>query len=160
MAGSTSHIYPKIIKRMYAIKHLFHIAQDRQAVNAALSTREGLASWWAADTRGTGALDSQLSFHFPPHASMEMQVVALEPGLAVSWQCLSGPAEWVGTRLHFRLDENEGKTRVRFAHEGWQQMDDTYAAVTFSWARFFESLRQYCQTGQGTPYHAPAVAAQ
>ncbi|MBI3259882.1 MAG: SRPBCC domain-containing protein, partial [Ignavibacteriae bacterium] len=52
----------------------------------------------------------------------------------------------------FDLDENDGKTRVRFSHSGWPEQDDFYANCAFSWGRYMESLRQLCQTGRGEAY--------
>jgi len=68
------------------------------------------------------------------------------------WECVASPHGWLGHHFHFSLDENEGKTRVRFSHEGWTEEDDLYAICTFSWGRFMESLRQYCQAGKGEPF--------
>lgn len=145
---------------MYTIKHLFHIAQARESVYAALSTGDGLANWWVHDVSGSFQPQGVIQFRFHPSNRLDLQVVELDPGRTVLWECVAGPAEWIGTRVQFSLDENEGKTRVRFSHTGFQAQDDTYAAMSFSWARYLESLRQLCQTGKGQPFMgAPPVQA-
>ena len=60
----------------------------------------------------------------------------------------------VGHTFTFMLDENDNKTRVRFSHSGWTEEDDFYAICTFTWGRYMESLRQYCQTGKGGAFGA------
>ena len=56
----------------------------------------------------------------------------------------------------FRLDENNGKTRVRYSYEGFSEMDDSYSNMNFSSAKYLESLRQYCQTGKGEAFGSPS----
>ena len=81
-----------------------------------------------------------------------MKVTSTMKDESVMWECVASPHGWLGHHFHFSLDENEGKTRVRFSHEGWTEEDDLYAICTFSWGRFMESLRQYCQAGKGEPF--------
>lgn len=84
-----------------------------------------------------------------------MIVVKSEPSTTVQWECIAGFDDWLGTHITFALDENDGKTRVRFEHSGWADNGDSYAACSFSWARYLESLRQYCQTGTGEAFGSP-----
>jgi uncharacterized protein YndB with AHSA1/START domain len=136
----------------YSINHLFHINASREKVFEALSTIEGLANWWTTQTSGDPALGGTLEFRFGQMGGPDMKITELKPGEKLSWECLGSPHGWVGHRLHFNLDENEGKTRVRFSHDGWTQQDDFHAICNFSWARYMESLRQYCQTGKGEAF--------
>ena len=57
-----------------------------------------------------------------------------------------------GHTMTYSLDENDGKTRVRFTHEGFETADDSMANMNFSSAKYLESLRQYCQTGNGEAF--------
>ena len=54
--------------------------------------------------------------------------------------------------LTFQLSESAGKTLVRFEHAGWKNANDFFAGCTFTWGRYMESLRQYCQTGKGEAF--------
>ena len=58
--------------------------------------------------------------------------------------------------MKYELDENDGKTRVRFTYEGFDVMDDSYANMNYSSAKYLESLRQYCQTGKGEAFGSPS----
>lgn len=66
--------------------------------------------------------------------------------------------EWgnVGHVMKYNLDENDGKTRVRYSYEGFAEMDDSYANMNYSSAKYLESLRQYCQTGNGEAFGSEA----
>ena len=50
------------------------------------------------------------------------------------------------------MDENNGKTRVRYSYEGFEEMDDAYANMNYSSGKYLESLRQFCQTGTGEAF--------
>lgn len=132
----------------HAIKHLFHISAPREKVYEALTNISGLGQWWTAETTGNAGEGGTIQFRFGGQGP-DMKVTSLQPNEKVSWECVESPHGWVGNTLSFMLDDNDGKTRVRFAHEGWQQEDDFYAICTFTWGRYMESLRQYCQTGKG-----------
>jgi uncharacterized protein YndB with AHSA1/START domain len=142
----------------YAIKHLFHIRATREAVYNALTTIEGLSNWWTVDTSGNSNPGGVLKFRFDGQGP-DMKVMDLKPGKSVTWECLD-KIGWPGHILTFSLDENEGKTRVRFSHEGWDVQDDFFANCNFSWGRYLESLRQLCQTGKGAAYQSAVSSRQ
>ena len=52
----------------------------------------------------------------------------------------------------YDLDENDGKTRVRYTYEGFSEMNDSYSNMNYSSGKYLESLRQFCQTGIGEAY--------
>ena len=135
----------------YSIKHLFHINASKQNVFKAISTIDGLSNWWTTETTGSDALHGTIRFSFDG-VGPEMKVIELKPNDKVVWECVASPHGWTGHRFVFSLDENDGKTRVRFSQEGFNEQDDFYAICSFSWGRYMESLRQYCQTGRGEAY--------
>lgn len=136
---------------MASIKHLFHINASGENVYEALSTINGLANWWTIQTSGGSALGETIQFRFG-EGGPDMQVTALRPNELVSWECVAGPQDWIGTKFDFALDGNEVKTRVRFEQSGWKETGDFYASCCFSWGRYMESLRQYCQTGRSEAF--------
>ena len=136
---------------MASIKHLFHIDAPRQKVYEAISTIEGLKNWWTRQTTGGSQPGDVIAFRFG-EPGMDFKVSGLKKDVEVSWECVAGFDDWIGTTITFQLDENDSKTRVRFSHDGWKITNDHYAGCNFSWGRYMESLRQYCQTGEGAPF--------
>ncbi len=136
----------------YAIKHLFHINASPEKVFKAISTIDGLSNWWTTATSGEASLNGSIQFRFGDAGGPDMKVIALIPSKKVVWECVASNHGWKGHIFTFLLDENEGKTRIRFSHEGWQEQDDFYAICCFSWGRYMESCRQYCQTGTGEAF--------
>jgi len=142
---------------MHIIKHLFHIDAPRSKVFDALNTIDGLANWWTTETTGNTEVDNVIQFSFGPHGVQEMKVTQVEKDVLIEWENVQGH-EWNGNKFRFELDDNDGKTRVRFSHSGFEEADDFYAICSFSWGRYLESLRQYCQTGVGQPFGSETFA--
>jgi uncharacterized protein YndB with AHSA1/START domain len=138
----------------HAIKYLFHINAPREQVYQAITSIDGLSKWWTAESTGDAGKDGVIQFRFGGQGP-DMKVADLKLNEQVSWECVASPHGWVGNRLSFMLDENDGKTRVRFAHDGFPAEDDSCAICTFGWGRYMESLRQYCQTGKGEGFGQP-----
>ena len=136
----------------YSIKHLFHINASKEKVLKALTTIEGLANWWTTDTKGRAVLNGVIRFRFANSGGPDMKVTESKSDEKISWECVESNHGWKGHTFSFLLDENDGKTRVRFSHDGWNEQDDFHAICCFSWGRYMESLRQLCQTGKGEAF--------
>jgi len=137
---------------MAAIKHLFHINAPKEKVYEAITTIDGLAHWWTVQTSGETGMNGIIEFRFDAQGFNKMKVTELQPGGKVKWECVDGPPDWIGTTISFWLDENEGKTRVKFEHANWKEANDFFAGCSFAWGRYMESLRQLCQAGKGEAY--------
>lgn len=137
---------------MTAIKHLFHINAPREKVYQALTTLDGLSHWWTAQATGETGLGAVLEFGFGTPLITKMKVIALLSDQLVRWECIDGPDDWKHTIISFQLSDNEARTLVRFDHDKWKKANDFYAACSFSWGRYLESLRQLCQTGKGQAF--------
>src|ERR1700740_1098409 len=98
----------------YSLKHLFHIAAPKEKVYEAITTIDGLAAWWTKQTSGDNKVGGVLEFRFGQQFFNKMKVKELKPNESVTWECIGGADDWIGTVFIFKLDENEGKTRVRF----------------------------------------------
>jgi uncharacterized protein YndB with AHSA1/START domain len=137
---------------MADIKHLFHINASRETVYGAITSIEGLAAWWTSQASGESKAGSILEFRFGAQFFNKMKVIEMKPAESVTWECIDGAEDWIGTRITFDLDDNEGKTRLRFSHSGWKETGDFFAQCNFSWGRFMESLRNFCEKGKGNPF--------
>ena len=135
-----------------SIKHLFHINTSREKVFEAISTIKGLSNWWTTQTSGSSAKDGIIRFRFGDMSGPDMKVTEVKPNESISWECVASNHGWTGNTITIKLDENDGKTRVRFSHDGWKEQDDFYTICSFSWALYMKSLREFCQTGKGEAF--------
>jgi uncharacterized protein YndB with AHSA1/START domain len=150
--SSFRYTLTKIHRMSYSIKHLFHVDASIEKVFAAISTIKGLSNWWTTQTTGSVQPGGIIQFRFGDMGGPDMKITGIEPNKSVSWECVDSPHGWVGHTISISLDENEGKTRVRFSHDGWEQQDDFHAICNFSWALYMKSLKAYCQAGSGEAF--------
>lgn len=81
-----------------------------------------------------------------------MKIEELKPLAAVKWLCLKGWEDWIGTRITFQLEPQDGKTVLSFHHDGWEDYTPGFASCSYDWAIFLRSLKFLCETGKGFPY--------
>ncbi|MFD1827928.1 MULTISPECIES: SRPBCC family protein [Mumia] len=123
----------------------------RDAVYEALTTAEGLAGWWTADTSGDGTTGGVLEFRFPPFGGFDMKVVDTRSAEHVLWEVIDGPEEWVGTQISWDLRTEGDFTIVMFAHRGWREPVEFMHHCSTKWATFLLSLKSMLETGEGEP---------
>ena len=137
---------------MTLIKHLFHIATPINNVFEALSQPEPLSKWYTTIVNGNFKLGEIVTFEFVNFAAFKFKIISLVQDKSIHFECVE--SEWgnVGHIMKYDLDDNDGKTRVRYTYEGFLEMDDAFANMNYSSAKYLESLRQYCQKGVGEAF--------
>jgi uncharacterized protein YndB with AHSA1/START domain len=142
---------------MADINHLLYIDAPPQKVYQALTTQEGLASWWTDETKARPEIDSIAEFKFGDRFHNKMRITKLEADKLVQWECLLGHQEWVGTFLSFKLEGVESGTNLRFCHGNWQEITDFFASCNYNWGYYLSSLNKYCESGQGFPFKSKQI---
>lgn len=138
------------------------------AVYAALTTPAGLRGWWTSDCDVSTAIGGTLRFRFGAHWKA-MRIERLDPDREVRWACTEAHIdmaqfrrtdEWIGTQIIFRLSPlGGGRSRVDFEHVGLVPTFECWGVCNDGWHHFLGSLRQFTETGRGTPYEPAAAAA-
>lgn len=140
---------------MADILHRVGIKSSLDEVYKALATREGLAGWWTDDVLGESRVGGALRFRFSAGGKeigcFGMTVLELQPGRRVAWHVVDGPAEWVGTKISFDLEQAGDFAIVLFKHQGWQEPVAFMHHCSTKWALFLMSLKSLVETGKGTP---------
>jgi uncharacterized protein YndB with AHSA1/START domain len=135
---------------MAEIRHNVVIKAAPEKVYNAITTQEGIESWWCKNTTAKPELGFVNVFIFGKFRN-EMKVTVLTPNKKVEWECIGSIEEWVGTTISFDLEEKGGNTILRFTQGGWRAVTDTFASCNYDWALFMKSLKSFCETGVGTP---------
>jgi uncharacterized protein YndB with AHSA1/START domain len=137
------------------------IAASPDAVFDALTTLSGLAGWWTS-VSGAGLTGGVLTFSFGPEAYAEMRVDAAERGVGVRWTCTGCHFEdWIGTRVRFDLEAGaDGGTELSFRHVGLTPRLECFSDCRSGWDHFIPSLRDYVETGAGSPNQSAADLAR
>jgi uncharacterized protein YndB with AHSA1/START domain len=137
---------------MVDILHRIGTTTTPDQVYDALTTIDGLAGWWTADTTGDAAPGGTIKFRFGPPGGFDMKVLDERPNERVEWEVTDGPEEWIGTHVSFDLEHDDGYTIVLFKHEGWREPVEFMYHCSTRWATFLISLKQFVETGAGAPY--------
>jgi len=140
---------------MVDILHRVGIKSSLDEVYKALSTREGLAAWWAINTQGESKVGGVLKFRFSAGGvdigGFDMKVLELHPAKRVLWQVVDGPADWIGTKVSFDLKQVGDYAIVLFKHQDWKEPVEFMHHCSTKWATYLMSLKSLVETGKGTP---------
>ena len=141
---------------MVDIIHRVGIKAEVSKVYAALATVEGVASWWTRETTGESKPGGSVKVRFSSPTGkemgkMEFEVTKLQPDREVRWRFTSGPEEWLGTSVSFKLTQDGEYTLVAFGHNDWREAVEFTAHCSMKWATFLLSLKQLVETGAGRP---------
>ena len=138
---------------MTDIVHQITVRAPADKVVAALTTQDGLKSWWTVDTEAEGKPGGAARFSFYNRAvTFEMKFDKID-GSHVALSCHDGPPGWAGTALAFDLsrDEMQGGTLVQFRHSAFKDMGGEYAMINTTWGRLMGTLKDYAETGKADP---------
>lgn len=141
---------------MVDIIHRIGIKASLAEVYKAVSTIEGLSNWWTEDTKGNSQIGGKIVFTFQSPAGEEigkmiMEVKELSNLKSVSWNCVDGPSDWIGTYITFELSQQDEQTIILFGHRNWKEALESTYHCSMKWAVFLLSLREYVETGKGKP---------
>jgi uncharacterized protein YndB with AHSA1/START domain len=141
---------------MHDIKTSIEITTTPNLVLQALTTPDGITGWWTNDHDVTAR---EMAFRFQRQAG-EMEVrfrVDKQDASELAMTCIAetNNADWLGTRLSFRLVPAGAATRVELLHAGYAAKNEAYEMCTKGWTYFMHSLKSYLETGTGTPAVRP-----
>ena len=130
---------------------------ERKAVFEAITTKDGLASFWTPDTVAEPEVGSEARFGFQgAPMPLRMRVDALEPEREVVWTCLGDFPYWENTTVTWSLsnEPEHGGTRLFFRHAGFpeEQPEWEIGTVTYSWAHILGRLKEFMEDGRAEPY--------
>lgn len=135
---------------METIRHRVEIEGKKEHIYQALTEPNVLSLWW------TKAVVEQelIRFYFGPageHCIVMQQVECIE-NTTVVWRCVEGPWQDIGQFI-FAISQENGKSVLKFSHDGWPQANDFFQHCNSKWGFFLVvSLKQFIETGQGLPH--------
>jgi hypothetical protein len=136
------------------IIHELHVGAAPAAVRATLTTGDGLAAFWTDQTRAEPAVGSQAWFAFGPNADVQktFEVTVIDDAVVEWLDVEDASAEWVGTRITWRLTAAGDGTTIRFTHADWRSVDGELPQCSYVWGQVLARLASYLDTGDADPY--------
>ena len=84
---------------MAEIRHRVGIDATPAKVYEALATTDGISKWWVRQLDGDSSQGGTLNFYFGgQQPGLVVEVAVAVPEEKVTWRCVQGPEDWVGTR--------------------------------------------------------------
>lgn len=137
------------------IQHELKIKALPERVFEALTTAQGLMSWHSAHVEAVGAGGQVWRFAHTGGPTFRWQVIEHSAPHSVTWRCLEGPGDSVGTTVSFRLSKaDDGRTLTELAHAGWPGTHGNFRKCNTYWGALLHHLRQYVETGAPCPVFA------
>ncbi len=135
----------------------FLVDQSPEAVFKAAGNVRG---WWSESVEGnTDQLNEEFLYYYKDVHISKMKIVEYVPNKRIVWQVLdnhfnftSDKTEWKGNRIIFDISAKDGKTQLRFTHEGLVPAYECYDVCHDAWTSYIQgSLKDLITTGKGKP---------
>ena len=131
-----------------------------ERVFAALSTGDGLRSWWGTDADVAEELGGEIRFRWSATSFIVFRIDRLEHPSGIQWTCveqhdenLPFPDEWVGTTPTFLLTGDSTTTKLSFVHHGLRPRLECFVTCESGWDQFLlHSLKPFVEGGTGSPF--------
>ena len=130
------------------ILHRVGIDASPEKVYGILTSLEGNRGWLDREATGEAQKGGTVTFF---KGGLDAKVMEAKPNELVVWDCVKGPAEWVGTKINFKLEFKQDQTLVLFAHKDWREPVEFMYHCSMKWAVFLLSLKALAETGKGRP---------
>lgn len=133
---------------MAEINHEIKIKASREKIREALRRPKELEAWHGGCvTESDGAL--RFDFEDAPTFRWSVQQPSADQ---ISWRCIEGPGDLVGTEASFTLsDADKDRTLIEFVHRGWPDTGGNFRKCNTHWAALLHQLRRHVETGVVDP---------
>lgn len=114
-------------------------------------------NWWTGEFTGSAEnLNDEFTYRYKDMHYSKQRVAEMIPGKKIVWlvteselNFIEDKTEWNGTKIIFEMDEQDGKIRLCFTHEGITPEVECYSACSPAWTNLIQqSLFNYIATGQ------------
>jgi uncharacterized protein YndB with AHSA1/START domain len=137
------------------ILHQIIIDAIPNKVYSAITSEQGLRSWWTTDVNGESKEGSILTFGcYMRSVVFTMQIDKLSPYESIKWTCLGDPDEWKDTKLLWELRQNDNSqsTILTFSHNRWHSTEGDYKRCNTTWGHLMILLKGYVEKGTVNPF--------
>jgi len=148
---------------MATIYHQLRVNAPILRLFKAVSTVEGIATWWDRPVDTPMNVGSVLEFNLGEmHGILQMKVLEVTSGKRIEWECISthmttSPASaWTGTRVAFDFTEappmpfetaSRGQLAVLdFRHSGWDETNKYFGYCNLGWGEALLKLRKVSES--------------
>ena len=118
----------------------------------AVSTPAGLDAWWTHRSSGRPQVGEEYELEFGAEYDWRAKVTRSSAPSEFELELTRADADWIGTRVTFRLRARGDGTWLEFAHAGWKTANDHYRISCHCWAMYLRVLRRFLEHGETVAY--------
>lgn len=117
--------------------------------------------WWTIDSNKAFNIGDILTVKFGERYFMSMEVEKIIVNKLLVWKVVGANMfiedggtnndEWVGTKIQWKISESENGREVSLFHEGLVPSFECYDTCKNGWDYFLGSLKEFLDTGNGSP---------
>jgi uncharacterized protein YndB with AHSA1/START domain len=133
------------------IFHDFIIKVSPDRVFNAVSTPQGLDTWWTKTSSGTPKIGAKYELNFGPNYIWHARVTKCVAPTEFELEIFNSDPDWNGTRVGFHL-RGDKTTNVSFHHTGWPAANDHWRVSCYCWAMYLRILRRHLEHDESVPY--------
>lgn len=131
-----------------------------QSPEIAFNAIKDFRAWWSEEIEGTtDKLNETFFYHYKDVHLCKVKLVEIIPDKKLVYLVIDNEfsfvedkSEWVNTKLIFDISNENGKTKVKFTHEGLTPEDECYEVCNDAWTSYIQgSLQSLIATGEGNP---------
>lgn len=138
---------------MGSIHHVVSIEAPVARVYGAISSPEGISTWWDAQTPVRTDRGLVLEHNpGPEHGVVRLRVVEQVPNERVEWECISthprsSPASaWTGTHFTFEIAERGHTTILEFRQTGYDERSAFCESNRAAWGEVLQNLKRVVES--------------
>lgn len=130
------------------------------SVAAAFRAITDFRSWWSLQIEGpTDELNETFFYHYQDVHLCRLKLIEKITDKKLVYQVVDNqfnftrdPREWIDTKLIFDISSENGKTTVKFTHEGLVPEYECFKVCQDAWTSYIQgSLKSLITTGEGKP---------
>lgn len=131
-----------------------------QSPAVAFNAITNVRGWWSEEVTGNSSnLNDVFNYHYEDIHRCKMKLIEVVPNEKMVWLVLENyfnftkdEREWTNTKVIFMISEKNGKTEIKFTHEGLTPEDECYEACHEGWTQYIgTSLFNLITKGKGNP---------
>ncbi len=127
-----------------------------EVFNAIANVRE----WWSGEIEGdAGRQNAEFTYRYKDVHRSRQKVTEFVAGRKIVWHVLESDlsfvkdrSEWNDTDIVFDISEKDGRTEIRFTHEGLVPAFECYGSCSNGWGSLINgNLRRLIASGRSQP---------
>lgn len=131
-----------------------------QNPETAFNAIKNFRAWWSEEIEGnTDKLNETFFYHYKDVHLTKLKLIEIVPNQKLVYLVLDNEfnfikdkTEWVNSKLIFDISTENGKTKVKFTHEGLLPEHECYNVCEDAWTSYIQgSLQSLITTGKGKP---------